>query len=214
MSYKILASMNIAIIGLGEVAETYAAGFAFAGHNVFMAWKEGDKRGISPSLRSLDNINIYGIEAAAEIADLIIIATAPKDVREVAYWLGDVRRKVIVDATSNVHAPDDELVKTICGIQSITGSSHIVKAFSTRGYEQLLKPLFRKSKVDLLLVGDSKKAKAITQILAVELGMKYCIDFGGNEAIPLFNEMTKCWRNLVQKNANGKEFSIASVAKQ
>ena len=47
-----------------------------------------------------------------------------------------------------------------------------------------------------MLVGDSKKAKEITKILAVELGMKYFYDFGGNEAIPLFNEMTKCWHGL------------------
>ena len=70
----------------------------------------------------MENINVCSIEAAADIADLIIIATAPRDVREVAYWLGDVRRKAgPIDATSNVHAPDDDLVKTIGGYRLSPG---------------------------------------------------------------------------------------------
>ncbi len=207
MGYKIFASMNIAIIGVSEVAETLAAGFAFAGHNVYMAWKDGENPGRSRALQSMENLTVCSIEEAANLSDMIIIATAPKDVREVAYWLGDVRRKVIIDATSNVYTPDDELVKTVGGIQSITGSAHIIKVFCTQGYEQLLKPLFSKTRVDLILVGDSKKAKAITEILTIELGMKYFYDFGGNEAIPLFNEMTTCWRNLKLKRAPEKELN-------
>lgn len=198
MSYRAFVSMNIAIIGDGETAELYAVGFACAGHQVHMACREDSGERISDWLASFNNVQVCSIEQAADIADLIIIATAPKHVREVAYWLGDVRNKVIVDATSNVHAADEELVKTICAIQSITGSVHIVKAFNARGYEQILKPLFRDQKVELILMGDSIKAKEIMKILAVELGINYSFDFGGNENVLIFNEMTKCWRNLKQ----------------
>jgi predicted dinucleotide-binding enzyme len=192
--------MNIAIIGSGEIADTYGIRYASAGHEVYMASKEGDKTGISPELEAFDNIHRYNIEDAADVADFIIIATPPKDVREVSYWLGDVRHKVIIDATSNVHTPDDELVKTVCAIRAITGSQHIVKAFHAIGYEQLLKPLFKNEKVEMILVGDSKKAKEITKIIVKELGIQHFYDFGGDDSIPLFNEMTRCWRNLVIKN--------------
>jgi predicted dinucleotide-binding enzyme len=197
MGYKILVSMNIAIIGDSSVAQMYAAGFAMAGHSVYMAWKEGKRTQLSDSLSQIENIEMCSIAYAAEIADLVIIATPPEEVREVSYWLGDVRKKVIVDATSNVLT--DEPVKTICAIKAITGSQHIVKVFNTIGYQQLLKPLFNSDKARLILVGDSKKAKEIAKILAKELDIKCCSDFGGSETVLLFNEMTRCWKNMAGK---------------
>ncbi len=204
MGYKRFASMNIAIIGLSEIAEWYAAAFIAAGHEVFIAWKDGDNANLDPALQMSDSLHVCSIEDAACIADLVVIATVPKDVREVSYWLGDVRRKVIIDATSNVFSDIDEQVKTVCAIKAITGSQHIVKAFHTKGYEHLLKPLFNGAHVELLLAGDSKKAKEITKILATDLGISNCYDFGGNDAIPLFNAMTTCWRGLI-KNTKVKD---------
>ena len=200
MGYKQFVSMNIAVIGSGETAGDYAGGFAFAGHQVFMATREGDNAVIDPLLENLSNITICSIGDAAAVADLIVIATAPKDVREVAYWLGDIRKKVIIDATANVHASDDELVNTVTGIQAITGSPHVVKVFTSRGYEQVLKPLFRRGVIDVMMAGDSKKAKEVTKIMALEMGMESFYDFGGNDALPLFNAMTKCWRAFALAN--------------
>lgn len=197
MSYKTLVSMTIAVIGSGETAEYYTAGFAFAGHKVLLAGKDGAINNIHQSVLQLTNVTECSIEDAASGADLIIIATAPKDVREVSYWLGDVRNKVIIDVTSNVHAPEEELVKTVCGIKAITGSQHIVKAFNTAGYDDILAPLFKRGKTDLMLVGESRKAKEIAKILATELGLESFYDFGGTEAIELFNEMTRCWRKMM-----------------
>jgi len=190
MAFKIFASMNIAIIGCGEISEGYAAAFALAGHNVSLAAKNGVRLCLSPALSAFDNIQVSSIEAAADQADLIIIMTPATDVREVAYWLGDVRNKVIIDATSNIHAPGEETVRTALAIGAITGAQHIVTVFHAKGYEQLLKPLFR----------DSKKAKEVTKILARELGINYCYDFGGSDTLPLFTEMTRLWRTLVTKN--------------
>jgi 8-hydroxy-5-deazaflavin:NADPH oxidoreductase len=208
MGYRTYISMNIAIIGVGKTAERYAAGFAAAGHDVFMAWKEHETNPRNPILEAFDNVHFCSIEEAAEMSDLVIIATPAGDVREVSYWLGDVRRKVIIDATSNEHS-DHEHIKTVCAIRAITGSSHIVKVFNTHGYEQLIRPLFHASKIGMILVGDSKKAKEISKILAIDLGIKDCYDFGGDETIPLFNEMTRCWRSLYQAQHNTQDYKTA-----
>ena len=202
MEYKTFASMNIAIIGTTVVAESYALGFAKAGHEVLMAWKENTKTRLSKELSAFTNINAYSIESAAAIADLIIIATPPKDVREVSYWLGYVRRKVIIDVTCNVFAGTEEQVTTICALKAITGSSHIVKVFNTRGYEKMIRPLFFNRPVELLMAGDSKKAKAIAEILGGELGIFNCYDFGDSTDIPLFNELTRSFRNLASKSSS------------
>jgi predicted dinucleotide-binding enzyme len=193
------ASMNIAVIGTGELAERYALKLSDAGHEVYLAWKDGQESGLAPMLETLDGINICSIEEAADVADMIIIATSPIDVREVAYWLGDVRRKVIIDATSNVFAGVEEQVRTVCAIKAITGSQLIVKSFNTKGYEQLLKPIFGAQPAEFIMVGNSKKAKVVLSILAAELGIKTFYDFGGDEAIPLFNALTTSLREQARK---------------
>jgi len=189
--------MKIALIGTGDIAEAYALRYAESGHEVLMAWK-GNNKGISPALAMIENISTCSIEEAAYQADMIVIATSPADVREVAYWLGDVRGKVIIDATANIHVNLDEQVNTFWAIKAITGSLHIVKVFTTRGYEQLLKPLFKHERIQLIMVGDSRKAKEIVKILTLDLGTKDFFDMGGSETITLFNEMTAGWRKLVQ----------------
>ena len=194
--------MKIGLIGTGAIAESYARRYLHAGHIVLMAWKDGDSAGISSELSDYVNLHVCSIEEAAASADLIIIATSPIHVREVAYWLGDVRRKVIIDATANIFAASEEQVRTVCAIKAITGAPHIVKVFSTRGYEQLLKPLFGHDQVQLVLVGDSKKAKEIVKILTINLGVDLFFDMGSSDAIPLFNEMTRGWRMLAQEQAS------------
>lgn len=196
MEFKAFASMNIAIIGNSETGMMYARGFALAGHKIYIAWENGERRNTSFNQEFLGHIEICSIEDAAEIADLIILATQPKDVREAAYWLGDVRRKVIVDCTANVHTPEQDLVNTFSAIKAITGSPHVVKVFNTRGYEQLIRPLFDYNPIELLLAGDSKKAKEIIKIMAGELGLSKWYDFGGIDTLPLFNQMTKVLRTL------------------
>ncbi len=196
MNFKKLVSMNIAIIGNTNAAVMYAIEFANAGHEIFMACCEKNNVKYTNIPEVVEGITFCSISEAAEIADLIIIATQPKDVREAAYWLGDVRRKVIIDVTANVYAPEEELVKTVCAIKSITGSPHVIKVFHTKGYEAILKPLFGGANVEMLLLSDSNKAKEITKIMAVELGISLFYDFGNSENIALFNEITKCWRRL------------------
>ena len=164
MDYKTFVSMNIAIIGEGEIAEMYATGFALAGHDVNMAWIGSNQASACRLSRLFNNIHVSSISDASLQADLVFIATTCADVREVAYWLDDVRRKVIVDVTCNVFDDDECAVNTVNAIKAITGSQHVVKVFNTMGYEHILKPLFKGSKVELIMVSDSKKAKEITKI--------------------------------------------------
>jgi hypothetical protein len=195
MSYKTFVSMNIAIIGVSEIAAAYALAFAHAGHEVFLAWKNGEKEKVSPILLKMDGIHVCTIEQAADISDLVILATRPEDLREVSYWLGDVRHKIIIDASSNVNAGGDEKVSANA-IRSITGSQNIVQVFHTKGYEQILKPLFSGEPFQLIIAGECKKAKEITKIFAQDLGISRIKDLGGKEAVPLFNAMTTCWREM------------------
>ena len=211
MGYRTFVSMKIALIGTGDVAMGYATRYAEAGHEVLMAWRDGEEPELTPALAESGQVYVCSIEEAAEQADFIVIATPPKDVREVAYWLGDIRRKVIIDATPNIHTSMEEQVTTVCAIKAITGSPHVIKVFSTRGYENMLEPFFKHSHVQLIMVGESKKAKEVVKILTEGMGVDHFFDMGGNDAIPLFNEMTKGWRKLAL--SQGRVVSPAEPAR-
>lgn len=207
MGYKTFVSINIAVVGVSETAQVYAARYALAGNEVFLAWKSGQRCKAMPAVKSFDNIHVCDIETAAAEADVIVIVAPPEDVREIAYWLGDVRGKVIIDDTANFASSAGETINTVNAISAITGSQSIIKVFCTRGYEHILEPLIHRHDVQWILVGDSKKAKEATKILARDLGVKGFIDFGGSEALPQFDAMTRCWCDIAM-NKVGKNLRL------
>jgi len=204
VGYRAFVSMNIAVIGTGVTVETFVTSYALAGHEVFLAWKNGDNTGVSPFLYTLDNVHICSIEEAAEVADMIIIATPSEHVREVSYWLGDVRNKIIIDATANLDTVGSR-INSAAAIKAITGSGNIVKVFSTRGYETMLQPLFKDENVRLVLAGSSRKAKEAVKILTRDLNVHLFFDMGGDDAIPLLNEMVWAWQNLFARHISTKK---------
>lgn len=197
-------TVGIAIIGSSENASVYAKRFASAGHEVYMSPEKADSKVHTDFF--YDNLHVCGIEDASKAADIIIIATAPTNVREVAYWMGDVRGKVIIDASADF-AEGDEQVNTIGAIKAITGSSNVVKIFCTEGYEQLLMPLLKNDKTHLILVGENPKARQAAKIIARDMDIYSFIDLGGFEALPLFDSLANCWRDLAKKNKTEKRIS-------
>lgn len=188
-------SVSIAIIGSGERAKMYAAKLAIAGHEVYLAHEKVDQS-FCTDLATIDNLHCCSIEEASSAADIILIVAAPKYAREISYWLGDVRGKVVVDATANdISSKNDEL-NTVGAIKAITGSSDVVKIFCTRGYEQMLKPLLKNEKTHFVLISDNAKAKEVVKIISQDLGVTNYIDLGGLDAIGLFDSLVRSWQKL------------------
>ena len=200
MGYRAYVTLNIAIIGANKVSGEMTRAFAMTGHQVFVSNRENDLPFVNIFDAFTENVHSCSMEVAAAEADCIVIATPPHDVREVAYWLGDVRKKIIVDLTANVSDNQRQVAKeainTVGAISAITGAQHIVKVFHAAGFSQLLKPLFAGQKPDLLLAGDSRKAKELTKIIMREVEMKNFYDFGAGDTLTLFDEMVKTWKAM------------------
>jgi len=160
--------MNIAVIGGGKFCESLSHGLAIAGHEIFIGLKEeyGD---ISDSLEQFKNIRVGSIEDAAYAADIIIIATEVRHIREVAYWLDDVRKKVIVDATDFISWLPVEDINAISAIKAITGSPHVAKFFNNAHQRDILDGLFKEKVMGMLVVSDSRKAIEVVKILAKDM---------------------------------------------
>lgn len=197
-------TVGVAIIGSSEKAGLYAARFATAGHEVYISPEKADSKMRTDF--SYDNLHSCYIEEASKAADIIIIATAPGNVREVSYWMGDVRGKVVIDASADF-AEGDEMVNTTGAIKAITGSSNVVKIFCTEGYEQLLMPLLKNDKPHMVMLGENAKARQAAKIIARDMDIYSFIDLGGFEALPLFDSLANCWRDLAKKNKASKRIS-------
>jgi predicted dinucleotide-binding enzyme len=213
MSFRVLATMNIAIIGNSEVGIEYAKDFSAADQRIFMAWENMEKRTVRHKLEMFGSIEICSIEEAADQADFIILATQPKDAREAAYWLGDIRNKVIIDATANVITPEKDEINTLNAIKSITGSANAVKVFRTFGYEKIVSSLFDHGTTEMLMVGDSKKAKEVFKIMSAAIGINEFYDFGDAGKLPLFNQMTSVMRRLKETERQTKPNKYKLVKK-
>jgi 8-hydroxy-5-deazaflavin:NADPH oxidoreductase len=199
MGYKSLVCLNVGIVGGGRVAEALASGFAKVGHNVFI----GRKGMITEEKAGSDNITYTDIGTAAGVADVLIMTLPMDEVREVAYMLGDIRRKVIVDVTSFSMTRFGQYVNTASVLKSITGCQHIVKCYNKTGYEELVNEELVSEGVDVFVASDSRKGKEIVKLLAKDLCLGECYDFGGNEVIKMLDEMSICWHNRSVKELAG-----------
>ncbi len=200
MEYRSYVSLNIAIIGNSRMSQALSIAFVNAGHQVFRANTEREVSGPKQQWEILEGVHYCSIEEAAKAADFIMICTPAGDVREVAYWLGDVRRKVIIDLTANVPNGISATINTIGAINAITGSEHIVKLLSLYNHENIFKPLFGGKAVQVVLAGDSRKAKEMAKIICKELNIDKFHDFGSTEHIALFDELSKCCRSMIKIN--------------
>lgn len=203
MLHKIFASLNIAIVGKSALTNEFAARFALLDHQVFLAENPETPQNLCHRLSCFDNVWATSIGEAAELADVVILAAPPSEIREVSYWLGDVRKKVVIDASGHFADNSDVQVKTVQAIKAITGAAHIVKIFLTRGYESFLQPLFAENKVESLLAGDSKKAKELAKFVLRDFGLVNFYDFGDSNSLNLFDELIGCFKRLGSKNSHG-----------
>jgi predicted dinucleotide-binding enzyme len=196
--------MNIAIIGNGPKVAVFAEKLAEAGHTVFIGLNEEEDDDVLIS-SELEDIYFDNIENACAQAEIIYLAVPAEKIREVAYMMGDVRSKVIIDSSANIDPKPEDYIATIKAILSITGARHAVKSY-------FLAPEFdAKEAGDIFFAGNSKKAKAVAMLVANNLGFKNTYDFGDIDTVPLLEDMARCWHNLAIKQNLGREIMFKIV---
>jgi predicted dinucleotide-binding enzyme len=208
MGYKAFACMNIAIIGKEKMSVVLAQGLALAGHQILIGIKEEETITFDFLVDEFENIHVVTVEEAAAEADLIIMATSPEQVREMAYLLDDVRKKVIIDSTFMSIEGEDQYLNTVQAIKAITGSQHVVKCFNAAGFEPQAAVKGRDNVVQMFLAGDDRKSKETARVIARDLGFAECHDFGGIDSVPLLDEMAICHYNLSTRKAVGEKVAI------
>lgn len=189
--------MIIAIIGTGNVGGALAQRFVKAGHTVLvgarfplsqksitLATKIGEDRFTTPL-------------AAAQQAEVIILATPATKAVEVAEELGDTTGKVIIDTMNTVRGMGPEgFSNTTDAILAHTATRDVVKCFNSTGFENMLDPHYGNEAADMFVAGDSAKGKAVAIQLAKDAGFGECYDLGGNDTFALLEQFALSWITL------------------
>jgi predicted dinucleotide-binding enzyme len=203
-------TMNIAIIGTGNVGGALATKWAQAGQDINLGVKDIDSFKGQHLLEN-PNTRAMSIREAVESSEVILIATPAIAAVEVAQSLGDTQGKVIIDAMNIVRGRGPEgYSSTAEAILDHTATDEVVKCFNTTGFNNMVDPVYGDQKLDLFCCGNSERGKELARTLALDAGFAECYDIGGNEHFPLMEQFAWFWINMAMRGM-GREFGFKVV---
>lgn len=201
--------MKIAIIGTGNVGGALAAAWAKAGHQILLGVRDQSNFKGMELLANPGTVAL-GIKEAAAEAEVILVATPPQFAEDLATAFGDVRGKVIIDATNAVRTRPDNYPTAYHAFAALTGAE-VVKCFNTTGYENMLDPVYGGQRIEVFMAGDSDTAKQTARQLALNAGFGDCLDFGKSDKVLLLEQFALSWINLAIMQGHGRNIAFKLV---
>jgi len=175
---------TIAVVGTGQVAGALGPEFAELGHTIVYGSRDPSR----DEVQALVDRTGHGASAttpaeAAAGADVVVLAVPGAVIEAVTKSLGDLSGKIIIDPTNPLRRNEDGLfemsVETSNAelIQGWAPDAHVVKAFNSLNWRQMVDPDSSGGPISILLVGDNAEAKAVVAALAEGMGLEP-IDLG------------------------------------
>jgi hypothetical protein len=200
--------MQIAVIGTGNVGGALAKAWARAGHRIFLGVRNLQDRKVLALTTAGPLVSAHAPAEAVRDAETVLFAIPPNALRQVLDSIGDLKGKVLIDATNSVRTRAGEFASVADALRSWTKSSDVVKCFNTTGFNVMENPDFGGTAADMFMAGSSSRGKEIARQLAREAGFAECYDLGGDERIPLLESLAGIWINLAMVQGQGREIAF------
>ena len=185
-----------------------ARAFAKAGHHVYLGVRNReDKKALELECCN-GNITLHPIEELRELAEVLVFCVVPPAVREVCELLQPLHGKVIIDTMNSTHSHPDSFSNTFDALVHLLPGCHVVKAFNTTGFENILHPSYGGIPIDTFMAGKDAHAKDVVHRLAKDIGFGECYDFGGPEEVPLLEDFARVWINLALFQGYGRNIAF------
>lgn len=202
----------IAVIGTGEVGSALGPEFAALGHTIVYGSREPQREDVTGLVqRTGNNARASSPAQAAAAADIVVLAVPGLPAEEITRGLGDLQGKIVVDPTNALRRGEDGLLEMAVApsnaerIQAAAPGAHVVKAFSTLNWRQMVDPDSSGGPISIPLVGDDAQAKETVAALARGLGLEP-IDLGPLKHARHVEGMLILWINAGQ--TGGEEFDF------
>ncbi len=196
-----VAADTIAVIGTGRVATALGPQFAKLGHRIVYASRDPARDSVQALVAATGSTaSATSPAAAAEQADIVVLATPWRATEEVVKGLGNLAGKIVIDPTNAYARTADGLremaVETSMGelIQSWAPEARVVKAFNTLHARTMANPDIAGGPVTIPIVGNDEAAKDTVAELVTGIGLE-AIDLGPIRYAHNVEAMLMLWTN-------------------
>jgi predicted dinucleotide-binding enzyme len=171
--------MKLAIIGAGNVGGTLGAAWAQkAGHEIFFGVRDATSEKTQALVRKIGAKARAGTPAqAAAFADMIVLTTPWPAAEAAIRSMGDLRGRIILDATNPLAMGPDgldlEIGHSISAgetVQKWAGGASVFKTLNTTGFGNMADPVFHGVKSVMFVAGDDTANKPKVMELIASLG--------------------------------------------
>jgi len=205
--------MKIGILGAGNIGGNLGRRWAQGGHEVRFGVRAPNE--ITALLAECGPTASAGdMRSAAAFGDVVVIALPWAAVADVLAQLGDLRGKIVVDATNAltwqdgpVHAVDGSGAEIVA---KLLPGARVVKAFNTLGAEHILHPVVGGLPADVFLCTDDADARATVAKLASEIGFRP-LDLGPLRNARVAEHVAIAWIHLAMKAGLGRDIAFKVV---
>lgn len=214
--------MKIAIIGAGNLGGALGKAWAKAGHAILFGVRDPAGGKTRPPLAEIGGAaSSLFVPDAVRSGDVVVLATPWAAVPEVIAAMGDLRGKILIDATNPLFLNTEgslslSLGSTTSGAEEIARlapGARVAKAFNTYGWENFADsayPGYGELKPVLFHCSDDDEAKEIVEQLARDLGFEP-VDTGGLGMARSLEPLALMWIRLSVRDGRNPNFTWARL---
>jgi predicted dinucleotide-binding enzyme len=211
--------MRLAIIGAGNVGGTLGTAWAQkAGHEIFFGVRHPTSDQTQAVVQRLEAKARAGTpEQAAAFAQFIVLTTPWNSAEAAIRSMGDLKGKILLDATNPLAMGPDGLRLEIghnisAGekVQTWAKGASVFKTLNTTGFGNMADPVFHGVKSVMFVAGDDAANKPKVIELVAALGFDV-VDAGPLRNARLLEAHAMLWIELAIKRGLGRDFAFAIV---
>jgi 8-hydroxy-5-deazaflavin:NADPH oxidoreductase len=195
--------MKISIIGAGNIGSTLGKKWA-ASHEIYF----GVRNPSDPKYNQIrESGAVVAVAEAVKNSEVVVLAipgSAVADfVSEHAHFLAG---KTILDTTNNPRSAD---MNNLAILKEKVPTAHLVRAFSTLGWENFANPEINGVQIDLFFCANPS-ARTLTESLIVEIGLRP-VYVGDIDAAAALDGITRLWFALVWGQGYGRRIAFKLI---
>jgi 8-hydroxy-5-deazaflavin:NADPH oxidoreductase len=168
---------RIAVIGTGNVAGALGPEFAALGHEIVYGSRDPSRDDVRALIeRTGGSASATTQKESVVGADMVVLAVPGGLAESITRDLGDLSGKIIIDPTNNYSREGvPHLVGEVSNgelVQAAAPGAHVVKAFNTLNWRQMVDPDSSGGPISIALAGNSAEAKAKVAELVAGMGLE------------------------------------------
>lgn len=205
--------MKIAIIGAGNVGSSLGKGWAARGHEVVFGVRDPRDAKVQEAVKATGGTaHATSVQEAASSAEVVVLATPWGATQDAIRAAGDLRGKIVVDATNPLKPDLSGLAlghTTSAGeeVARWAAGAKVVKAFNTIGAQHMVNPRFGGQSASMFICGDDAGTKKSVATLAEALGFEP-VDVGPLTQARLLEPLAMLWISMALLYGQGPNIAF------